>query len=80
MQYTYKPEGVCSYKMIIEVEEDTIKKVTIEGGCAGNTVGVSRLVEGKSVDEVIQMLKVSGLQIMLIQNIRSTVTVRCAVI
>ena len=25
MQYTYKPEGVCSYKMIIEVEEDTIK-------------------------------------------------------
>ena len=28
MQYTYKPEGVCSYKMIIEVEEDTIKKVT----------------------------------------------------
>ena len=27
------------------------------GGCPGNTVGVSRLVEGKNVDEVIKMLK-----------------------
>lgn len=57
MQYTYKPEGVCSYKMIIEVEEDTIKKVTIEGGCVGNTVGVSRLVEGMKIEEAIKRLK-----------------------
>ena len=57
MQYTYKPEGVCSYKMIIEVEEDTIKKVTIEGKCAGNTVGVSRLVEGMKIEEAIKRLK-----------------------
>ena len=57
MQYTYKPEGVCSYKMIIEVEEDTIKKVTIEGGCAGNTVGVSRLIEGMKIQEAIKRLK-----------------------
>ena len=27
MEYTYKPQGVCSYEMIIEVEKDTIKKV-----------------------------------------------------
>ena len=57
MEYRYEPEGVCSQEMIIEVDGDTIKKVTIQGGCAGNTVGVSRLVEGKSVDEVIKMLK-----------------------
>ena len=57
MQYTYEPEGVCSYEMIIEVEEDTIKKVTIEGGCAGNTVGVSRLVEGMKIEEAIKRLK-----------------------
>ena len=43
--------------MIIEVEGDTIKKVTIEGGCAGNTVGVSRLVEGMKIDEAIKRLK-----------------------
>ena len=57
MQYTYEPEGVCSYEMIIEVEGDTIKKVTIEGGCAGNTVGVSRLVEGMKIEEAIKRLK-----------------------
>ena len=44
-------------EMIIEVDGDTIKKVTIEGGCAGNTVGVSRLVEGMKIDEAIRRLK-----------------------
>lgn len=57
MEYRYEPKGVCSYEMIIEVEGDTIKKVTIEGGCAGNTVGVSRLVEGMKVEEAIKRLK-----------------------
>lgn len=57
MEYRYKPNGVCSYEMIIEVEEDIVKKVTIVGGCAGNTVGVSKLVEGMKVDEVIKRLK-----------------------
>ena len=32
MIYTYKPQGVCSYEMKIEVDGDIIKKVTIEGG------------------------------------------------
>lgn len=57
MIYTYKPQGVCSYEMKIEVDGNTIKKVTIEGGCAGNTVGVSRLVEGMDIDEAIKRLK-----------------------
>ena len=51
MEYRYKPQGVCSQEMIIEVEGDTIKKVTIQGGCAGNTVGVSRLIEGMKIQE-----------------------------
>lgn len=57
MEYRYKPQGVCSYEMIIETEEDIIKKVIIEGGCAGNTVGVSRLVEGMKIEEAIKRLK-----------------------
>ncbi len=57
MEYRYKPQGVCSYEMIIEIEGDTIKKVIIEGGCAGNTVGVSRLVEGMKIEEAIKRLK-----------------------
>lgn len=57
MEYRYEPKGVCSYEMRIEVEGDTIRKVTIEGGCAGNTVGVSRLVEGMKIEEAIKRLK-----------------------
>lgn len=57
MEYRYKPEGVCSLEMIIETEEDVIKKVTIVGGCAGNTVGVSRLIEGMEIQEAIKRLK-----------------------
>ena len=33
------------------------KSLKIVGGCPGNTVGVSRLVEGRTIDEVIEMLK-----------------------
>lgn len=57
MEYVYEPQGICSYEMKIEVEKETIKKVTIEGGCAGNTLGVSRLVEGMNIDEAIKRLK-----------------------
>ena len=60
MEYRYEPEGVCSQEMIIEVDGDTIKKVTIQGGCAGNTVGVSRLIEGMKIQEAIKRLKSSN--------------------
>ena len=43
--------------MVINIDGDTIKKVNIKGGCAGNTVGVSRLVEGMQIDEAIKRLK-----------------------
>lgn len=57
MVYNFTPRGVCSRAMEIEVEEDIIKRVRIIGGCAGNTVGVSRLIEGMKIDEAIRRLK-----------------------
>jgi len=57
MQYTYTPEGVCSQKMIIDVDGEIIKSVKIIGGCPGNTVGVSRLLEGMNINEAIRRLK-----------------------
>ena len=57
MEYRYTPTGVCSREMIIETDGDIVKKVTIIGGCHGNTQGVSRLVEGMKIDEVIKRLK-----------------------
>lgn len=57
MEYRYKPEGVCSREMIFDIEGDIVKSVKIIGGCAGNTVGVSKLVEGMKIKEVIERLK-----------------------
>ena len=57
MEYRYMPKGVCSMQMIFEIENNIIKKLKIIGGCPGNTVGVSKLVEGRYIDEVIEMLK-----------------------
>ena len=57
MVYQYEPKGVCSMQMNIEVEENIIKSVQILGGCAGNTKGVSVLVEGMNIDEAIKRLR-----------------------
>ncbi len=53
---TYVPKSVCSRKIELDVEDNKIVKVKFEGGCAGNTQGVSRLLIGMSVDEAIERL------------------------
>ena len=57
MKFEYMPKGVCSMKMIFEIEGNIIKSLEIIGGCPGNTVGVSLLVRERTVEEVIKMLK-----------------------
>ena len=41
----------------IEVEDGIVKKVHFTGGCNGNTQGVSKLVEGMKVQDVIDRLE-----------------------
>ncbi len=57
MEYRYTPQGVCSLEMIFQIDGNIIKNLKIIGGCPGNTVGVSKLVVGRTIDEVIDMLK-----------------------
>ena len=54
--FEYKPSGVCASKMMIGIDGDLIKEVKIIGGCPGNSVGVSRLCIGRTLDEVIDTL------------------------
>ena len=54
--YHFRPSGVCSRAIDITYEGETIKKVVFTGGCPGNTMGVSRLVAGKTFQEVIDLL------------------------
>lgn len=52
----YSPRGVCSRKMTIEVQDGVILKAQVEGGCSGNLQGISRLVEGMTVEEAIRRM------------------------
>ena len=58
--FTYKPSGVCSRMIDIDMDGDTIVKVTFTGGCSGNTQGVSRLVEGMNIHDAIS--KIEGIK------------------
>lgn len=57
MTYTYIPKGVCSRKMTFEINNDVIESLAVEGGCNGNLKGISSLVKGRRVDEVIESLE-----------------------
>lgn len=55
MIFEYYPSGVCSTKYTIDIDDnDVINSLVIENGCPGNTMGISKLVEGMKVDDVIK--------------------------
>ena len=56
MTYTYRPRGVCSQYMELEVENGILRSFRVLGGCDGNLQGIARLVAGMPVDEVIARL------------------------
>lgn len=57
MTIDYRTRGVCSTRMVIDVENDTIQSVKIFNGCDGNLQGISRLVEGMKVTDAISKLE-----------------------
>lgn len=57
MIYKFTPKGVCSQEMVVEIEDGIIKSAKIIGGCAGNTVGLTNLLVGMTIDEAIKRLK-----------------------
>ena len=52
----YKTKGVCSQEITFDVQDNKLTNVQFVGGCACNTQGVARLVEGMEVDEAIRRL------------------------
>ena len=52
----YRTKGTCSSAIDIELDNGIIKSVHFTGGCNGNLQGISRLVEGMTVEDVIRRL------------------------
>ena len=55
--YSYKTQGTCSREIKFDIENDVVKNVTFVMGCNGNTTGISKLVEGMNIGEVISRLE-----------------------
>lgn len=58
MEYIYSPVGVCSQKMIFDIdnENNKINSLKVIGGCDGNLKGINALITGMDIDEVIKRL------------------------
>ena len=56
MEYRYRPQGVCSQEIVIDIENGIVKDLKVIGGCSGNLQGIAYLVKGRTVDEVIERL------------------------
>ena len=57
MTIQYQTKGVCSRQMNVKLEQGVVQKVEIIGGCAGNSQGVARLVEGMKAEYAIRKLE-----------------------
>lgn len=57
MKYSYRTSGTCSSQIDLEVEDGILKEVHFIGGCNGNLKGISALVKGMKVEEVISCLE-----------------------
>lgn len=60
MRFEYKTKGTCSSRIYFDIEDNKLRSVEYIGGCNGNLQGISRLIEGMDVDEVIA--RVNGIR------------------
>lgn len=57
MVYQFRPQGVCSQLMTVEVENGMVQRMEVLGGCDGNLQGISQLVKGRTVEDVVGLLR-----------------------
>ena len=57
MKYTYRTKGTCSSTISFDLTDGIISDVSFTGGCNGNLKAISKLVEGKNVEEIMKILR-----------------------
>jgi uncharacterized protein (TIGR03905 family) len=53
----YQTSGTCSEKIQFNIIDGKLSDVEFIGGCEGNSLGISKLVEGMEIKEVIARLR-----------------------
>ena len=54
--YSYKTRGVCSSEIQFELKDGKIYHLQFIGGCPGNLLAISKLVDGVDASTVIRLL------------------------
>ena len=52
MHYEYKTQNTCSRKIEFDLIDNKVHNVSFTGGCNGNLKGISKIVEGMTVEQV----------------------------
>lgn len=60
MTYTYRTKGTCSSHITFDLEGNKVTNVKFISGCNGNLQGISKLVDGMTVEEISE--KLSGIR------------------
>lgn len=53
----YQTQGTCSKFIGIGIKDNIITRIEFLGGCQGNLTGISNLVVGMNIDDVITRLQ-----------------------
>ena len=54
--YDYKTTGTCSSMIHLDLDVEIVRNVTFDGGCNGNLKAIGLLVEGQTVDYIVEKL------------------------
>ena len=55
-RYAYQPRNVCPVEINFNLDGDVVSDISFTGGCNGNTKAVAKLVTGRPVDDVVELL------------------------
>lgn len=54
---SFNTKGTCARQIIFDVQDGVLTDVRFAGGCSGNLKGISKLIVGLKVDDVIERLQ-----------------------
>ena len=57
MNVRYQTRGTCARQITFDLTDGIVRAVRFDGGCSGNSKGVSALVEGMTAEEAIRRLE-----------------------
>lgn len=55
--FSMRPSGVCSRLIDFSIEDGKLYNVHFTGGCPGNLLAISKLLEGTDAQKAVEILK-----------------------